>query len=84
MDQQQHSDLCKICSKPLVDAREFCPFCGTEILPSSTTSAVDAYIQNKVTFELSNRLKDQSSLVREIGDKAEDVVWRRIVLDAVG
>ena len=30
-----------------------------------------------MTSALSDRLKDQSSLVREIGDKAEDVVWSR-------
>ncbi len=69
---------CIACSKPLVDGGEFCPFCGTRVVPSSTASAIDSYVQNKVNLELATRLKDESSLVREIGDKAEDVVWRRL------
>ena len=47
-------------------------------VPSSTTSAIDAYIQNKMTLELSARLKDQTSIVRELADKAEDTVWNRL------
>jgi hypothetical protein len=47
-------------------------------LPSSATSAIDAYIQNKLTLELSARLKDQTSIVRELADKAEDTVWSRL------
>jgi hypothetical protein len=69
---------CVVCSKPLVNGGEFCPFCGTKVVPSSTTSAIDSYIQNKVNLELANRLKDQNSLVRELSDKAEDVVWKRL------
>ena len=72
------NQTCIVCSKLLVDGGEFCPFCGTKIVPSSTTSAIDSYIQNKVNLELSNRLKDQNSLVRELSDKAEDVVWKRL------
>jgi uncharacterized Zn finger protein (UPF0148 family) len=68
---------CIACSKPLVEGGEFCPFFGKKVASSSTTSAIDSYIQNKVNLELSTRLKDQSSLVREIGDKVEDVVWKR-------
>jgi hypothetical protein len=44
----------------------------------STPSAIDAYVQNKVNLEISSRLTDQASLVREIGDKAEDIVWKRL------
>ena len=69
---------CLACSNPLVDGAEYCPFCGTRAIPPSTTSAIDSYIQNRVNQELSARLKDENSLVREIGDKAEDVVWRRL------
>jgi hypothetical protein len=39
---------------------------------------IDTYVQNKVSLELSNRLKDQTAIVRELGDKAEDVVWKRL------
>ncbi len=70
--------VCALCSKPLVGGGEFCAFCGAKTVPSSTTSAIDTYIQNKVKLELSDRLKDQNTLVREIGDKAEDVVWKRL------
>lgn len=72
------TETCVACSKPLVEGGDFCPFCGTKVFPSSTTSAIDSYIQNKVNLELSTRLKDQNSLVREIGDKAEDIVWKRL------
>jgi hypothetical protein len=75
---QEKNTACIACSRPLVEGGDFCPFCGTKIVSSSTTSAIDSYIQNKVNLELSNRLKDQNSLVREIGDKAEDVVWKRL------
>jgi hypothetical protein len=47
-------------------------------VPSSTISAIDTYIQNKLTLELSARLKDQSNIVRELADKAEDTVWNRL------
>jgi hypothetical protein len=62
----------------LSEGWEFCPHCGTQILPASTISGIDAYIQNKLTLELSNRLKDQSSIVRELADKAEDTLGNRI------
>jgi hypothetical protein len=64
--------------KAAVEGGEFCPFCGTKTVPSSTTPAIDTYIHNKVNLELSSRLKDQSGLVREIGDQAEDIVWKRL------
>jgi len=65
------------CAKPLLEGWEYCPFCGTKTVPSSTTSTIDTYIEHKINSELLSRLKDQNSLVREIGDKAEDIVWRR-------
>jgi uncharacterized Zn finger protein (UPF0148 family) len=69
---------CVLCSKPLAEGWSFCPFCGAEAVPSSTTATIDAYVQNKVDSALSDRLKDQSSLVRELADQAEDVVWKRL------
>jgi len=71
------NQVCALCSKPVVEGGEFCAFCGAKVIPSGTTSTIDTYIQNKVKLELSDRLKDQNSLVREIGDKAEEIVWKR-------
>jgi hypothetical protein len=61
-----------------VDGWEFCPACGTQVARLSTTASVDIYIQNKVKLELADRLKDQNVLVRELGDKVEDIVWKRL------
>jgi hypothetical protein len=72
------TETCVACSKPLVGGGEFCPFCGTRSVLPSTTAAIDAYIQGKLSSELSNRLRNEAGLVREIGDKAEDVVWKRL------
>jgi hypothetical protein len=72
------TEACAACSKSLVEGGDFCPFCGTRRVSLSTTAAIDRHVHNKVNLELSTRLKDQSSLVREIGDKAEDVVWKRL------
>jgi hypothetical protein len=68
---------CVVCSKPLVENGEYCPYCGAEAVSSSSASAIDAYLRKKVDLELSGRLKDQNSLVRELGDKAEDILWNR-------
>jgi hypothetical protein len=66
---------CAACSRALEEGWGFCPGCGAKTVPSSTISAIDTYIQNKLTLELSARLKDQSNIVRELADKAEDTVW---------
>jgi hypothetical protein len=66
---------CAVCSRPLEEGWEFCPGCGAKTVPSSTISAIETYIQNKLTLEFSARLKDQSNIVRELADKAEDTVW---------
>jgi hypothetical protein len=47
------------------------------MVPFSTSTAIDGYIENKLNIEIAARLKDQGSLVRELSDKAEDVVWAR-------
>jgi len=72
------SETCPVCSKPLVEGADFCPFCGNQRIPSDTSAAIDSYIQSQLNLELSKRLKDQQSVVREIADQAEDVVWTRI------
>jgi RNA polymerase subunit RPABC4/transcription elongation factor Spt4 len=69
---------CHVCSKPLADGGKFCPFCGSQTLDVSTISSIEAYIQTKVDQEIAKRFTDQNSLIREIGDKAEDIVWRRL------
>jgi hypothetical protein len=61
-----------------VDGGEFCPFCGEKNIDQTTAGAIDVYIQTKLEQELAKRLTDQGSMVREIGDRAEDVVFRRI------
>lgn len=68
---------CSSCAKPLVEGGAFCPHCGTRRLDGGVASAIDSYVLSRVNAELSTRLKDQNSLVREVGDKAEDIVWRR-------
>ena len=72
------TETCVACSKPLMGGSESAPFCGTRSVPPSATAAIDTYIQNRLSSELSNRLRDEAGLVREIGDKAEDVVWKRL------
>jgi len=82
----EHSDqtaaspglTCAGCSKPLEQAWEFCPWCGAKTIPSSTTSIIDTYAKNRVDFAISDRLRDQATLVRELADKAEDTVWNRL------
>ncbi|MGB8029001.1 MAG: hypothetical protein WCF30_04975 [Terracidiphilus sp.] len=39
---------------------------------------VDAYVESRVAKELTSRLTSQDVLVRELGDKVEDLVWKRI------
>ena len=69
---------CVVCSKALVEGGDYCPFCGAEAVSASSVSAIDAYVRKKVDLELSGRLKDQNSVVREIGDKAEEILWSRL------
>jgi DNA repair exonuclease SbcCD ATPase subunit len=71
------TETCPACSKPLVKDGDFCPSCGIRIA-SSTIAANHSYIQSQLNLELSKRLRDQKSVVREIADQAEDVVWKRI------
>jgi uncharacterized Zn finger protein (UPF0148 family) len=69
---------CPKCGDALIAEKPFCPNCGLPVGSASNRAAIDHYIQAKIAQELSLRLKDQTSLVRELGDKAEDVVWGRL------
>ena len=69
---------CLNCSEPLIEGKPFCRSCGAKAIPSSTISTIDTYIQNKLTRELSTRLKEQSNIVRELADKAEDTLGNRL------
>lgn len=40
--------------------------------------AIDSYIEARANRILDARLSDQATLVREVADKAEDVVWARL------
>jgi uncharacterized Zn finger protein (UPF0148 family) len=69
---------CPKCGDPLLHGKCFCPNCGLAVAPLTDRATIDAYIQAKISQELTSRLKDQASLVREIGNQAEDVVWARL------
>jgi len=72
---QSQTNVCLSCSKALTKDGGFCPYCGAAI---STMATVDTQIQKKIDLELGNRLKDQSAMVRELADKVEDIVWKRV------
>jgi len=82
MDQQPNpaspSPTCRSCSRSLEEGWVLCPYCGERTLPPSTTAAIDTYVRSKVDLALSERIKDQSGVVRELADKAEDTVWSRL------
>ena len=40
-------------------------------------AAMQAYVDGKIAIALAATLKDQGSIVRELADDAEDVVWKR-------
>ncbi|MEP7353285.1 MAG: zinc ribbon domain-containing protein [Acidobacteriota bacterium] len=78
MTASQLENKCPKCGDLLVLEKPFCPNCGLAVGHLADRIAIDSYVQAKLAQELSVRLKDQSTLVREIGDKAEDVVWARL------
>jgi uncharacterized protein YceH (UPF0502 family) len=41
-------------------------------------STVEACVKARLDEEIAKRLVDQNSIVREIGDKAEDIIWKRL------
>lgn len=71
-------DACPDCGGALLGAAPFCPHCGSPVLSKSQRAQVDAYVQNRIARELNSRLTDEKTLVRELGDKVEDLVWKRI------
>lgn len=74
---QTKTSKCSACSKPLVKDASFCAFCGAQVVPPSPAPAIDAYIQKTIDSKLASRLKTETSLVRELADKVEDIVWKR-------
>jgi zinc-ribbon domain len=75
--------VCPACGSPLAEAARFCSSCGARAVDPSVLSTVDAYINKQLDQEVAKRFTDQSSIAREIGDKAEDVVWKRLRLFTV-
>jgi uncharacterized Zn finger protein (UPF0148 family) len=75
--------ICPTCGQPLVSGGGFCAFCGTQVSPVSEVQVTDAAIKKSIDAELSVRLKDQSTMVREIADKVEDVIWKRYTRYAI-
>ena len=71
-------EQCLECGGPLLAASPFCPHCGAAVLSKSQRAQVDAYVQARVAKELGVRLTEENALVRELGDKVEDLVWKRI------
>jgi hypothetical protein len=70
--------VCPACESPLAEDARFCPSCGARAVDPSVLSTVDAYINKQLDQEVAKRFTDQSSIAREIGDKAEDVIWKRL------
>jgi hypothetical protein len=71
------SAVCPNCGKVVDPSDPFCRHCGLALLPRSQAALVDTYVTTKVDQVLADRLASEDSLVRAIGDKAEDVVMRR-------
>jgi hypothetical protein len=69
---------CPLCEVALAEDARFCPSCGTRAIDPSMLSTVEAYVKIKLDQEVAKRFTDQISIAREIADKAEDVVWRRL------
>jgi uncharacterized Zn finger protein (UPF0148 family) len=78
MPEGKSPDLCPRCGDALIAGKLYCANCGLAIVALPERVAIDAYVEAKVSQALASRLSDQTSLVREIGDKAEDVVWTRL------
>jgi hypothetical protein len=75
---EQSENKCPHCSENLITGKLFCPTCGLAIVPPDQKVALDAYITAKVSREIALKTQDQTTMVREIGNRAEDEVWKRI------
>jgi uncharacterized protein YceH (UPF0502 family) len=69
---------CLLCKKPLASDAQFCPSCGTRVIDPTMLSTVDVYIRSRLDDEIAKRFVDQNTIAREIGDKAEDTLWKRL------
>jgi len=69
---------CPLCKKPLASDAKFCSSCGARTIDPTTLSTVEAYVKAILDDEISKRFVDQNSIAREIGDKAEDTLWKRL------
>jgi uncharacterized Zn finger protein (UPF0148 family) len=72
------SPSCPRCDETLIAGKQFCASCGLAVAPLVNMPEINAYVEAKVKNELDARLKDQSSMVRDISDQAEAVLWKRI------
>lgn len=72
------SNTCVNCGASLISGKPFCADCGRPNGAPPDLATMQAYVDGKVTAELSAKLKEQQNVVRELADKAEDVVWNRL------
>jgi len=73
------ANTCLECQQPLHGNAPFCPYCGAAVLSKSQREQVDGYARARVAKELEDRLADENKLVPALGDKVEEIVWKRIL-----
>jgi hypothetical protein len=69
---------CPECNQPLHGNAPFCPYCGASVLTKLQRDQVDGYVRTRVGKEVTERLVEEDRLVATLGDKVEDLVWKRI------
>lgn len=69
---------CPECNQPLHGNAPFCPYCGASVLSQFQRDRVDEYVRTRVGKEITERLVEEGKLVSTLGDKVEDLVWKRI------
>lgn len=70
-------NTCAKCGATLVPNQPFCSTCGTLNGAPPSLAAMQTYVDAQIASQLAAKLKDQASVVRELADDAEDVVWKR-------
>lgn len=81
MSDSTQADLrCVNCTKPLSADASFCSSCGTKVVDPPVTAFVEMYLTKRLDDEIAKRLKDQTGIARDLADKAEDAVWKRLKL----